>query len=305
MNTTLVWAALLYALVLCLQRPCYEARRRTSDRGRLNAGVLRSTLTRCPSDDRGCGTQRSAAELAPDRVAFAGEDSYACSCLLLIPSPPLFVGASPVPVPVDEDGGLLVPVPGPGGNGLDVPAAGTWFEEQCACRPIKSLPVWPQHWWAKSSGRHAVLRMGEVVQGISAEEVLARARDSPLFFAVRGPQFERWVTDDPHAGASLLSRWAEGDTRNTSVFYNEAYAVLAEPDRAGVVARNVWVAKHTHGRLVKHSTFDMAMNEFEVATWPTGSCACVPDVPQLEWLAHTVVSELRRRVPVASEMTDE
>lgn len=294
------------AAVHWLQAPCLDQRRVRTNVREVHRSVVRGALTECAFDDAACRARARPVSYPPpaDGEGYTGEDSLYCRCVLRLPS---LVGAWAA---------VTVAPTGEVADGLGPVHKEAWFADQCACRWVRALPGWVQ-WWSESrAGYHDRLLLGEVVSDISAEEVLARARESPLFFEVRGPQLARWLgvgegggaVDD---GASLVPflDWMRGagggDEENQSgegfttgpVFYNEAYAVRADPQRAGVVVRNVWVRRHTTGVVLARTRYDLVMHEYEIATWPTGTCACAPDAVRLEGLAHSMASKLRNRIP--------
>lgn len=262
LRATLLVAA--YAYLCALQYDCLRARRARVDGVLRESAHVRRHLVGCPLDDPDCGVPVDRMALhAPGETsqsAYAGTESWFCAALALVPSP---VGALASSVSVST------PLPD------DV----NWFTEQCECRLVRALPAWVQP-WTTLAGHRVVRRVGEVVTGVTAEEVVQRAKESPLFFGVRGQQFLRWVAEG-----------ADG-----SAFYNEAFARVAERRHVGVVARNVWATKRVEGFFGKVS-YSIVMNEYEYSTWSLGSCDCVPDERSLAWLTDLAADDLRRQIP--------
>ena len=256
----------LYAYLCALQYDCLRARRARVDSVMRESAHVRRHMVGCPLDDPGCGA--SAHDLpvhAPGETShseYAGEESWVCAALARLPSP---VGALANSVAVST------------------PLADDvrWFTEQCECRWVRALPAWLQP-WSTLAGHRVVRRIGEVVTGVTAEEVVQRAKESPLFFGVRGAQFLRWVSEGADA----------------SVFYNEAFAKVTERRHVGVVARNVWASKRAEGFFGK-SSYSIVMNEYEYSTWSQGGCDCAPDEQSLAWLTSVAADELRRHVPAS------
>jgi len=280
-----VFVALAWLFLLNLRSGCQEARQERAAAGRRASGRVRSALVSGSLDAPARGVARDARDYEPRDVTYDGEDSYFCAAVMRVPTPLVLVLGE------ELDGVALCPSAAPSGAVAPIVPAhvdtqvGSWFRDQCECRPLRALPGWVQP-WVTTSGLNEVHRVGETVTGLTAAEALRRAEEAPLFMGVRGEQFRRWL-DDP------------GDN---SVFYNEASAMVIEKRVVGVVTRNVWASKRIEGRFMSTVRVDMVMHEYEVSSWSNGGCDCVPDTVSLSWAAHTWAAELRQRVPT-SEIT--
>lgn len=270
-----MWRQLLVGLALVyvgvLKHQCLLAKRARAEQVLQESARVRWHLADCPIDDPNCHIAADMRMHAPGEDggvgSFAGHETWLCALLGCLPSLP-GVSASSV-------GDRMMEIVSP------ISDEAPWFREQCQCWWVNALPAWIQPSPTRANHRH-VRRIGEMVTGVSADEVVRRARESPLFFGVRGEQFLRWVEEAPDA----------------SVFYNEAFARVVEQKRIGVVARNVWAFKRAAG-LFGSASFSIVMNEYEYSTWSAG-CDCVPDDRSLSWATHTASDDLRLHTPLAA-----